>query len=92
MIHVVTYDLHNPGRDYAKVETVLKSADGGWAHPQGSVWFVDTVRDPGWWVDRLRAAGDANDEHFVARMQRSWTSWNMNKPCVDWLNDASRRW
>jgi hypothetical protein len=92
MVHVVAYDLHNPGRDYTKIEGVLKSADGGWAHPQGSVWFIDTLDQASTWVDRLRAVGDANDEYFVGRMQRSWSSWNMDKEVVDWLNDGRRRW
>jgi hypothetical protein len=92
VIHIVTYDLHNPGRDYAKVEKVLKSADGGWAHPQGSVWLIDTTQDPDWWCDRLKAAGDANDEYFVARLRQHWASYNMDKDCIDWLKSPSRRW
>lgn len=62
VILIVTYDLHDAGRDYDSVTEVLKSASGGWAHPQGSVWFIDTLDDPARWRDRLKATGDANDE------------------------------
>lgn len=65
-------DLHNPKRDYEKVEAVLKAVDGSWAHPQGSLWFLDTLREASWWRDRLKAAMDANDEVFVARLHGSW--------------------
>jgi hypothetical protein len=92
MVHVITYDLHKPERDYEKVSAVIKTADGGWAHPQGSVWFVDTLKSPSDWVERLRRTGDPNDEFFVARLQHNWASINMDNDVVVWLNDPRRRW
>lgn len=91
MVHIVTYDLHNPGRDYPKIEHALQSA-GSWAHPQGSVWFLDTTLTPQQVVDRLRAAGDANDEYFVAQMRQNWWSFNMDANVVSWLKDPGRSW
>lgn len=91
MVLIVTYDLHQPGRDYSKVEKVLKSA-GSWAHPQGSVWFLDTTINPSDWVDRLKAAGDPNDEYFVARMHQRWAARNMGQEVADWLKSPSRTW
>jgi hypothetical protein len=92
VVHIVTYDLHNAGRDYAKIENVLKQEDY-WAHPQGSVWFIDTLLPPSDLVDRLRAVGDANDEYFVAQMRQSWSSFNMNTDVVTWLKKSpQRRW
>jgi len=92
MILIVAYDLHNPGRDYAAVEALLKSADGGWAHLQGSVWFVDTTATPATWHDPLKQVGDANDEYFVARIYQNWASYNMDSNVVTWLNHPNRRW
>jgi hypothetical protein len=90
----VTYDLHQPGRDYPAVEKLLESASGGYFHALGSVWFVDTLNDPAWWRDQLKVAGDSNDQHFVGRMRTGageWASWNMGA-AANWLNDPIRRW
>jgi len=92
MILIVGYDLHNPGRDYDKIAAALKAADGGWAHPQGSVWFIDTSEEPATWRDRLGAVGDATDEFFVAPLQHNWASRNTDKDVTDWLKDPRRRW
>lgn len=88
----MAYDLHNPGRDYPAIEKMLKAVDGSWAHPQGSVWLLDTLRSPETWVKALTAAGDKNDEYLVCRLQGNWASVNMDKGVVDWLNDSRRRW
>jgi hypothetical protein len=92
MILAVAYDLHNPGRDYPKIEAALKKADGGWAHPQGSFWIIDTSEVCSVWRDRLTALGDATDEFFVAQLQKHWASQNMDQGVVTWLNDLRRRW
>jgi hypothetical protein len=92
MVLIVAYDLHQPGRDYDRIAAALQQADW-WAHPQGSVWFLDTMLSPTDWVNRLRAVGDPNDEYFVSRLQRQqWASWNMGQAMVNWLNDPTRRW
>lgn len=92
MVLIVAYDLHNPGRDYEKIAAVLRKARS-WAHPQGSVWFLDTDIEPATWRDRLGAAGDANDEYFVARMRQHWAgSATMDKDVVTWLKSPDRTW
>lgn len=91
MILIVTYDLHAPGRDYPAIEKQLKSARS-WAHPQGSVWLLDTDRDPAWWRDRLRQHGDSNDEYFVCRIQHYWAAFNMGEAVAEWLKSPSRTW
>lgn len=92
MILIVAYDLHNPGRDYSKIEAALKASDGSWAHPQGSVWLLDTTEDPASWRDRLATLGDSNDEFLVARLQHNWASRQMDTNVVAWLKDPNRRW
>lgn len=91
MILVVTYDLHAPGRDYAAIEAVLKRARS-WAHPQGSVWLLDTNDSPQTWVSALKQAGDVNDEYFVARLSHNWWSQNMDREVIDWLKSPARSW
>lgn len=93
MILEVAYDLHNPGRDYSAIRKLLESADGGWAHSQGSVWFIDTVQAPMSWIEALKKAGDANDEYLVTRVRdNEWASFNMDAEVVAWLKDGRRRW
>lgn len=92
MVLVITYDLHNPGRDYDDVIAVIKKRSNSWAHPQGSVWFVDTQLSPSEWRDALTAAGDPNDEYFVCRLRQSWAARNMDDDAVAWLKSTSRTW
>lgn len=93
MILIVASDLHQPGRDYPKIEKLLQKANGGSRHIQGSVWLIDTTNDVGTWRDRLRDAGDANDEYFVARFQHDeWASYGLDQDAADWLKSSSRRW
>lgn len=91
MVLVVTYDLHNPGRDYDKIASTLKTASS-WAHPQGSVWLIDTPLSPSDWVDKLRAAGDPNDEFFISRLSHNWASRNMDAEVASWLKSSARTW
>lgn len=70
MILIAAFDLHNQKRDYEKVEEVLTAVDGSWAHPQGSVWFLDTLIEPSSWRDKLKKAMDTDDEVFVARFSK----------------------
>ena len=91
MVHILTYDLHNPGRDYGAVVAAIKGM-GSWAHPQGSVWFLDTSLSCGEIRDLVKAAGDPNDEIFVAQMHRHWASSNMDDDVVQWLKSPSRTW
>jgi CRISPR/Cas system-associated endoribonuclease Cas2 len=91
MVLVVAYDLHNPGRDYEKVEKILRSADSSF-HVQGSVWFLDTQEDCGPWRDRLREAGDANDEFFVAQLRKHWAERGIGSDGIAWLKSGDRTW
>lgn len=91
MILLITYDLHNPGRDYASVTEVIKTA-ASWAHLQGSVWLVDTERSPAEWRDSLGVAGDPNDEYFVSRLAHNWASRGIDQDIADWLKSPARNW
>lgn len=91
MILLVSYDLHNPGRDYDTVAEALKAARS-WCQLQESVWLLDTRRTPGQWRDRLKASGDSNDEYFVARLSRGWASKSISIAAAAWLKDPARDW
>jgi hypothetical protein len=90
-VYLISYDLHQPGRIYPKVEAVLRQADGGWCHAQGSVWFVDSTAGTTAWRNALAQAGDQNDEFFVTRINPEWASSNMTTAGA-WLSHPARRW
>jgi hypothetical protein len=92
MIHVIAYDLHAPGRDYPSIEKAITSNADSCAHPQGSVWFVDTLLEPKQWVSILNAAGDANDEYIVSRLAHNWWSQKLDADVIAWFKSPSRRW
>jgi hypothetical protein len=91
MILVVGYNLHAEGRDYPAIEKLLKSARS-WAHPQGSLWFLDTDRQPTWWRDELKKRGDKNDEYFVCRLRQNWATFNAGDAVNEWLKSPARTW
>lgn len=91
MILLVTYDLHDPGRNYPKVEKALKAAHS-YVHPLGSVWLLDSTDKPSIWRDRLKAAGDSTDEFFVVQIREHWASSQMDKEAAAWLKSGERRW
>ena len=91
MILSISYDLHNPGRDYEDIISTIKSAPS-WTHPQGSVWLIDTMLDPSDWRDKLRSAGHPNDEYFIVKLTQNWASFNMDASSVTWLKSPSRSW
>lgn len=92
MIHVITYDLHNPGRDYEAVAAYIKAQATSWAHPQGSVWLVDSAAGPAAWRDGLASVTDENDEFFVSRLAHNWASTNMDADVAAWLKNPARSW
>jgi hypothetical protein len=91
MVHLIAYDLHDPGRDYDPVTALIRTASGGCCHMQGSVWLVDTLQPPAWWRDQLKRRGDPNDEHFVTRLRHSWAGLNVGS-AAEWLKHPGRRW
>lgn len=90
MLLLITYDLHEPDRDYKPVITVIKSANS-WTHPEESVWLVDTEQSPAWWRDKLRETSD-DATYFVVLLTKNWASWKMSKSVVDWLKSTDRTW
>lgn len=91
MILSISYDLHNPGRDYEDVIATIKTAPS-YTHPQGSLWLIDTTLEPSNWVDKLKAAGDPNDEYLVSRLAHNLSWKNMDSSTVSWIKSPTRSW
>jgi len=84
MVHVVTYDLHKPGRDYTPVHEYLKRFD--WWHCFESTWLVQTSKSAATIRDDLAGLIDSNDDVFVLTFEtKGWASWGLSTNCNDWL-------
>jgi hypothetical protein len=92
MIYVVTYDLHAPGRSYDAITKLLSVVPS--THPEGSVWFIDSLQSADVWAKALKSVVDSNDEVFVARLssKHEWQAYNQDNETSLWLNSPSRNW
>jgi hypothetical protein len=83
MIHIVSYDLKVPGRDYAKLYEVLKSGHSWW-HYLESTWIISSNKDIETWSERIRSVLDVNDRFIIVDITRQ--SYN------GWLPDKAWEW
>ena len=83
-LHIIDYDLSNPGRNYDDLISAIKSYD--WAKICKSSWVVSTDNSTSSIRDNLRQYLDANDRIFVAKLTGSWAAYGLPKDVVDWLN------
>jgi hypothetical protein len=90
MILLITYDLHEPERDYKEVIAKLKSF-GSWAYNEESVWLVDTILSPAQCRDALNEVA-AEATYFVAQLQQNWAASGLDKDVAAWLKHPSRTW
>ena len=92
MVHVVSYDLRTPGRNYEGLYRAIRNL-GLWCHPLESFWFLDTLRSVQQVRDALNPHIDANDGLIVVRaMAHDWAAYGIPNDCVVWLNDPRRTW
>lgn len=85
-IHMVSYDLSQPNRDYPKLIEKIKSIGASWAHPSESVWMIDTNLSVGAVRDGLKTVIDKDDTLFVVEMTGAWASLNLDAKVIEWLN------
>lgn len=87
-VYNITYDLHRPGQDYARLFEALKSY-GTYYHYMDSAWLVSTTSSAKQVRDHLKKHIDGNDTLFVARLtgEAAWAG-----PLDDkWLKDVLGR-
>ncbi len=85
MVYVISYDLHQPDRDYPSMEAAITSYVK-YAHIHGSVWLIVTSKTTAQVHKHLASAVDSNDSIIVSRLMRDIT-WDKLDIRVDaWLN------
>ncbi len=77
----VSYDLNDPGQNYAAVINAIKSI-GIWAKVQKSLWYVKSTLSAEQAVQRIRPAMDQNDSLIVIDTTRNVAAWQGLSPDV----------
>jgi hypothetical protein len=70
----VSYDLHNPGKNYEAVITKIKSL-GGYAKIHYSYWFLNTSLTATQVADALWAVMDSSDSVYVVDSKNNSARW-----------------
>ena len=75
-VYLVTYDLKQPGRDYAPLYDTLKKA-ASWWHYLESTWLLASPLTIEQWQQQIRGAIDSNDLFIILRLERgtAYTGW-----------------
>lgn len=71
---VISYDLYNPGQDYATVIDTIKTL-GSWAKIHKSVWYVNSNHTAAQAVAKIWPVMDKNDSLFVVDATNNSASW-----------------
>lgn len=86
---LVTYDLDQPGRNYAGLIAAIKKRT--WCHALDSVWFLDTDDSPGTVRDELSKELDTGDQLYVFRLRKHWAA-HKKDASTEWLKADKRSW
>jgi len=90
LVFLITYDLHEPERDYEDVIAKIKSF-GSRTHVEESVWLVDTALSAQQCRDALNAV-TSEARCFVVRLAHNWASQNVAESVTNWLKSPARTW
>jgi len=68
----VSYDLHEPGKNYGAVTAAIQSISGRWAKIHYSLWYVKTDLTAEQAAQRIRLAMDQNDSLIVIEARNAY--------------------
>lgn len=85
MKHLITYDLYDPGQNYEKLISAIKSL-GTAKRISGSCWAVKTHLSSGQICTCLASTLDQNDLLFVCPFG-SYAAINCKQETLAWLNN-----
>ena len=84
MILLITYDLKQPGQNYAALYEEIKKA-GTWWHHLESTWIIETELTPKQWYESLAPHLDKNDHILVVQVARNYWGY-LPKEAWEWLS------
>lgn len=82
--YVISYDLHQAGRDYEKIKKGVESLSD-YVKILESVWLVNHPYTAAQIRDHLRVFMDDNDSIMVIEIGTNWATWNCNAAAMAWL-------
>lgn len=82
--YILSYDLSQPGRNYASLYEAIKSYPS-WAHLAESTWAVRTSGTAAQIRDHLRGAMDGNDQIVVVAAGAEGAWFGLPFAVSDWL-------
>jgi hypothetical protein len=86
---VISYDLHEPGKNYEKVSNSIKSLSGHWAKVHLSLWYVRTNLSASEAADRIWRSMDPSDSLFVVDATNNSAAWfNLNSKTSAYLKQS----
>lgn len=86
-IYSISYDLRQPGRNYADLYEAIKKIDSNYQHPLESNWFVRTFESANDIYKKLRPYIDDNDFLFVIEINPLNRQGWMLRTFWDWLKE-----
>lgn len=90
-VRIVTYDLKVKNQDNTELREAIEEGYESF-HLQESVWLIDTSKSSISVRDDLKRHLRQGDKLFVARIGKSWASYNAGKEAADWLESDERTW
>ncbi len=81
---LITYDLHNPDRNYPRISEAIKAL-GDWCHPVESGWIVKTDLNELEVANHLSNYIDSNDSLFTSELSKAVALLRIQGDCMDWL-------
>lgn len=83
---LISYDLHNPGRDYPRITARIKDLSLSWCNPLQSLWIITTNMTEVQVRDDLVNYCDPSSSLYVVNITQAASAWAGLAPQVsDWL-------
>ena len=76
----ISYDLHQPGRNYDNLIEAIKRLSGSWAKIHFSYWYVNVWMTADQVRDRLVPLLDRNDSLYVVDATNNQAAWHNIAP------------
>lgn len=82
-VYLVTYDLHNPGKNYKEILEQIK-ASPGWAQLSESSYAISTSETVEQAYTRIHVKAEDNDTMYIVTLRKPWMG-RGPKAVNDWL-------
>jgi hypothetical protein len=86
-VHLISYDLRSPGKDYTRLHDHLKTYPA-WAKPLESLWLIKTPFSAADLREAISRLTDSNDKLLVVNVSSSPAAWkNLPDDVATWIKN-----